>query len=313
MDSIAISGHKPGPHLLITGGVHGDEFEPMQALRQLAHQISPVQLRGRLTLVPCVNAPAFALGRRTAEDNLDLARTCPGNATGTVTERLAAELAALIRTADYYIDLHTGGTRFSISPLAGYMLHTDPKILDTQRRMAWAFNLPVIWGTTSELEGRSLSVARDVPIPAIYTEHGGGGTCHPLGVADYVQGCLNVLATLDMLTNPLPESRVKHIVEDSRSQSGHLQINYPAPETGYFHPAVALNQFVQPGELLGEVSDHSGKTRHEIRAQTAGMILLLATFPSVQKNDCTCVILETSLGAPGFPTDIFRNTSLNRS
>jgi hypothetical protein len=31
----------------------------------------------------------------------------------------------LIRSADYYIDLHTGGTEFSIYPLAGYMLHPN--------------------------------------------------------------------------------------------------------------------------------------------------------------------------------------------
>lgn len=301
MDQIAIVGQTPGPHLLITGGVHGDEFEPMQAIRQLAREISPSQLRGRLTLIPCVNTPAFALGRRTAQDNLDLARTCPGNPEGTVTERIAAELSALIRTADYYIDLHTGGTRFTISPLAGYMLHSNATVLDAQRRMAHAFNLPIIWGTSSELEGRSLSVARDAHIPAIYAEHGGGGGCHPQGVADYLQGSLNVLATLNMLTQSSPQSRVKTIVEDPRPQSGHLQINYPAPEAGYFSPAVQLNQHVQPGDFLGEVTDHTGTARHKIHAQTAGLVLLLATFPAVQKNDCTCVLLETHLGAPDFP------------
>ena len=29
------SGHDTGPHLLITGGVHGDEFEPIVAIRRL--------------------------------------------------------------------------------------------------------------------------------------------------------------------------------------------------------------------------------------------------------------------------------------
>ena len=30
-----IEGQQPGPHLLITGGVHGDEWEPMVAIRRL--------------------------------------------------------------------------------------------------------------------------------------------------------------------------------------------------------------------------------------------------------------------------------------
>src|SRR5262245_21713336 len=113
------------PHLLVTGGVHGDEFEPMAAIRQLIGELSNRELRGRVTLVPVVNEPAFRLGQRTAEDGLDLARTCPGNADGSVTERVAHALTGLIRSADYYVDLHTGGTRLRVLPLVGYMLHPD--------------------------------------------------------------------------------------------------------------------------------------------------------------------------------------------
>src|SRR5688500_311573 len=118
-----ITGHNPGPHLLITGGVHGDELEPMAAIRRLMREIRPDELSGHVTLVPVVNEPAFRRGHRTAEDGLDLARTCPGKADGSVTERIAFALSELIRTANYYIDLHTGGTRLTVLPLTGYTLH----------------------------------------------------------------------------------------------------------------------------------------------------------------------------------------------
>ena len=80
-------GPEPGPHVLITGGVHGDEFEPMAAVRRLIGLLRATPLRGRVTLVPVVNEPAFRLGRRTAEDGLDLARTCPGRKDGSVIGR----------------------------------------------------------------------------------------------------------------------------------------------------------------------------------------------------------------------------------
>src|SRR5579872_2858676 len=118
-----ITGSQPGPHLLITGGVHGDEFEPMVTVRRLTKEVDPTQLRGRLTLVPVVNEPAFARGRRTADDEKDLARTCPGRDDGTITEQIAAALSRLIRSADYYIDLHTAGTVFQMLSLAGYSIH----------------------------------------------------------------------------------------------------------------------------------------------------------------------------------------------
>ncbi|MFM2095927.1 MAG: hypothetical protein RIS70_3051, partial [Planctomycetota bacterium] len=85
LQAIEIPGRRSGPHLLITGGVHGDEFEPMVAIRRLAGAVSPDSLAGRLTLIPVVNEAAFARGTRAAEDNLDLARTCPGRADGSVT------------------------------------------------------------------------------------------------------------------------------------------------------------------------------------------------------------------------------------
>src|SRR6185436_13956593 len=109
-----IIGNHPGPHLLITGGVHGNEFEPMAAARRLIRLIDPSELRGRVTLVPVVNESAFERGERTADDGLDLARTCPGRADGSITERIAHALSELIRTADYYTDLHSGGTEFCV-------------------------------------------------------------------------------------------------------------------------------------------------------------------------------------------------------
>src|SRR5437762_7120332 len=136
LKSETIVGQHSGPHLLITGGVHGDEFEPMAAIRRLVSSIDAASLCGRLTLVPVVNEAAFARGSRVAEDGLDLARTCLGRADGSITEQTAHALSELIRTADYYIDLHTGGLALAVWPLAGYMLHPDVDVLAKQRAMA---------------------------------------------------------------------------------------------------------------------------------------------------------------------------------
>ncbi len=157
--------------MLIAAGVHGDEFEPMVAVERLSHMLPTDELCGHVTLVPVVNESAFLLGRRTGADELDLARVCPGKADGSATEQTANSLSKLIQQADYFIDLHTGGVCMSVWPMTGYMLHSDPETLSMQRRMAVAFNLPVMWGTYAGMEGRSLSVARDANIPAIYTEY----------------------------------------------------------------------------------------------------------------------------------------------
>lgn len=286
-----------GPHLLITGGVHGDEFEPMAAVRQLAGRIDPARLSGRVTLVPVVNEAAFARGMRTAEDGLDLARTCPGREDGSITERTAAALSPLIRAADFYIDLHTGGAALRILPLAGYTLHTDPEVLERQRLMARAFNLPIVWGTTARLEGRSLSVARDARVPAIYVEHGGGGGCDPSAVEDCVAGCLQVCSALGMYDGTAPGDGVRYDVEDDTDSSGHLQVQHPATVAGFFEPAVALGDVVSPGQTLGQIVNPLGEICELVRAQSAGLVLLLRVQPAVQPGDALAALLPIT--SPG--------------
>lgn len=294
LNLVSVTSTEPGPHLLITGGVHGDEFEPMVAIRRLIAMFenseTGILQAGQLTLVPIVNEPAFVLGRRTAEDGKDLARTCPGNSNGTITERIASALSELIRSVDYYIDLHTGGTELSVFPLAGYVLHDDHVILNSQRKMAQAFNLPVVWGTSANLSGRSLSIARDAHVPAIYAEYLGAAVCDPNGVDAYVDGCLNVMSLLGMISRETPRSRIQHVIEDNRPESGHMQICHPAPITGYFESSVQLGQRVEKGERIGEVCDVLGKERLTIRSEESGIVLVLRTFPRVVKLDSVAVV-----------------------
>jgi predicted deacylase len=281
----SIEGKKNGPHVLILAGVHGDEYEPIAAASKLM-TILPGQVeQGNVTIVPVVNRPAFRRGARTGEDGLDLARTCPGKKEGTVTEVIASEVSALIATSDYLIDLHTGGTFYSIDPLCGYMLHQSSEVLDKQRQMARAFNLKTVWGTSDKLNGRTLSVARDHNIPAIYVEHGGGGGFRKFVVSEYVQGCLNVLALLGFIRGAAIARAVEYEVEDYRDQSGHLQVMLPAESEGLFEAEVHLGDFVKKGQPIGSLYDPVGGEHLPVCADQDGMVFMLRAVPSVLKGD----------------------------
>jgi predicted deacylase len=222
-----------------------------------------------------------------------LARTCPGKPGGSTTERIAHELSELIRTADYVIDLHTGGTRLRVQPLVGYMLHPDVAVLAVQRRMARAFGLPIVWGTDPRPDGRTLSVARDAKVPAIYAEYHGGGGCDPAGVEAYTTGCLRVLADVGVIDDVLPAVAAPLVVEDARPGAGHMQANHPTPCEGFFEPAVALGQAVREGETLGTVTDPLGRRVESVRAKYGGVVLVLHTFARVDAGESVAVILST--------------------
>lgn len=290
--SITITGTSPGPKLLILGGIHGDEFESMWAIRRLKETLVPDVLNGGITLVPIVNEGAYWRGQRTAEDGLDLARTCPGKEHGSITEQLAFVVSKLIREYDYLIDLHSGGLVSKFYPTVGYMLHTNTKVLEVQREMARAFNMPIVWGTNASHEGRTLSIARDALIPAIYAEWLGNGDCDPEGVEAYYEGCLNVMSVLGIIERTQPPSRIRHTVEDNREGSGHIQLNYPSPFFGFFEPWVELMEPVDPGDVLGVVTDPLGDRREEIVSTQTGHILVLRTFNRVYEGDTLAAVLE---------------------
>lgn len=282
-----------GPRLLVTGGVHGDEFEPILAIRRLIRLFTgddPL-VTGSVTFVPVVNENAFFRGHRCAEDGLDLARTCPGRKDGGITEQTAAALSDLIQASTHYIDLHTGGTDLSVYPLSGYNLVSDPQVLEIQRRMARDFNLPVVWGTAANLEGRSLSVARDAGVPAIYCEYLGSATRSVEGVEAYFEGVLNVMSGLGMIHRTLPPSRIENIIEDSRPGSGHMQVCHPAPMDGCFEPAVSIGDRVEKGQPLGHVLDFTGEVSLPVPADESGRVIVLRTFPRVRKGDSAGVVM----------------------
>lgn len=118
LKTIELNATNEGPHLLISAGVHGDEFEPMVAARRLIGLLGDQLIQGHVTIVPVGNEAAFARSAPTAKDGLDLARICPGRVDGSITEQAGAAISGLIEKVDFLIDLHAGGQLHKILPLA---------------------------------------------------------------------------------------------------------------------------------------------------------------------------------------------------
>lgn len=99
---------RPGPVVLIVGGVHGDEPAGIEAARQLAAEHPR---RGKRIVIAQANHPAAEAGLRTPAYLQDLNRSFPGRKTGTDTERLAASIMAVVARyrPDIVIDLHEAG------------------------------------------------------------------------------------------------------------------------------------------------------------------------------------------------------------
>ncbi len=296
-ETIEIVGRASGPHLLISAGVHGDEWEPMLAVRRLIEMLRPEQMCGQVTLAPILNVSAFKAGQRTGEDHLDLARTFPGAPEGTLTQRVAFEFTQLLRTADYYIDLHTGGLRLTIWPLAGYLLHHNAEVLEKQRLMAHAFGLPAVWGTDGTVEGRTISAARDLSVPAIYAEYLGSAVFREETIASLVTGCERVMSAIGINAEKHPATKPRFFAEDPAPGSGNLQACYPAPDSGLFEPHVSPGQLVTSEDAIGTLTCDKWQTQI-LRAGRNGRVVAIRTLPRVKAGESLAVIASfEELGA----------------
>ena len=293
---LEVTGRRDGPRVAILGGVHGDEYEGVTAAAYLWQDINDADLNGSVTIVPVSNPPALAAGTRTnPSDGRDLARTFPGRAAGSSTERIADVLSReVIRSADFLIDLHSAGQHYAMPLLAGCYAASN----DLGRRCeaaALAFGAPVYWAHPDIAPGRSLSVALDAGIPALYVACGGGGRVRAADLAAYRLGVKRVLAHLGCLPpetpSPPPSLRLR--------STGDLDTWLAVTADGLLLERVSLLESVTRGQPLGVVVDpRSGDALETLTAPFDGVVIMTRRTARVGPGDGAFMVAlpETSPG-----------------
>lgn len=287
-----VRGRRPGPVCMVTGLVHGDEYEGPVSIQDVFEELDPEKMRGTYFGVPMVNGPAFMHGTREGGwDGLNLARIFPGSPDGFPTERIAHVFQEhLVVQADFLLEMHAGGNLYACKELAGYQVQGQPAGARLHEASI-AFGFDLVWGTES-LPGRTLSAARIKGVPAIYVENRGEGRMRPAQRASAVQGIRNILAFLDIVDGDYPTAEPEFSLQTLGSEAGHLQVNYPSPCSGLFVPAVGLWDRVRVGDVLGHVRHPDGTVLAEIAAREEGRIMLLRTLPRVLVGECLLYVLE---------------------
>jgi predicted deacylase len=104
---------RPGPKLIVTGAVHGNEVAGTQGIRRVIHEIDRGDLeitRGTVTFVPVCNPLAYNQQRRMGDRNLNR-RLQPKDsrdpAPQDFEDRVAGVLCPLLAEHDVLLDLHS--------------------------------------------------------------------------------------------------------------------------------------------------------------------------------------------------------------
>ena len=104
-----------GPTVLLSAGLHGDELNGVDIVRQIVHRGMNVPKRGTIICIPVINIFGFINQSREFPDGRDMNRVFPGSKTGSLAGRFAHYLVNYILPhVDYAIDFHAGGaSRFN--------------------------------------------------------------------------------------------------------------------------------------------------------------------------------------------------------
>jgi len=275
---LAVRGRHEGRRLVVSAGVHGDEYEGMRAIHELFDALDPAEMSGDLLAVPFANPPAFWNGTNTSpSDGKNLARVFPGDPAGTLTPQLAHAFGQkIIRGADLYVDLHSGGTSYSMPSMVGYC-STDER----SRCAAEVFGAPVIWSHPTVAAGRTVSFAQDQGIPWLYTEARGAGRIYPDDLRMKKQGIVNLLRHLAVLPGA-PEPGPKPL---RLHGAGDTDQGLASTRAGFLHNHVQILEMVTKGQLLGRLVNLSGELLEEYRAPSHGVVGLVHELPLVHAGE----------------------------
>lgn len=283
-----ICGAKPGPSVLISGGVHSSEYVGIQAAIELASELMPERISGSVALIHLMNPSGFE--HRTMslvfEDNKNLNRVFPGNPEGTLAERIAWTVTeTFIKEADAYIDLHCGDGFEEMTPYVYCQGAAEPSVARKSRAMAELVDTAYLVPSQTA-SGGAYNYAGSMGVPGILIERGGLGLWNRGEVEADKKDVRNILRYLGVL-NGTTEPRTQMPRELSR-------VIYAESEyTGCWYPCRKAGDVLKKGDMIGEVKDFFGNLLQVCKAETDGVLLYQTKSLSIVRNGPMAAYGET--------------------
>ncbi|MDF2723663.1 MAG: succinylglutamate desuccinylase [Paenibacillus sp.] len=301
MPVLHIDGAAAGATLLILASVHGDEYEGVETALRLYRDVNPDELAGTILIVPTANPLAYRGATRTSpEDGVNMARAFPGKPDGTPTERIAWQLHhRFIAAADFMLDLHSGGTHYSISTLVGYYDNEATDVGRRSRAAAESFGAELLWAHAAINPGRSVSSAIALGVPCLYTEAYGGKRVRREDAELFYRGAFRLMAHLGMLSGASADAwaaEAEAACAQTAAQArriygdGNFDESELAAADGFFIPALPLGAEAKAGETVGSIYGLDGEEAQRIVAASSGVVVMLPGTPIVRAGEALFMI-----------------------
>jgi predicted deacylase len=266
-----VRGRKPGPVLLVSAAVHGDEINGVEIIRRLLSHKFISRIRGTLIAIPVVNVYGFVSKSRYLPDRRDLNRSFPGSENGSMAARLAnVVMTQILPHCTHIIDLHTGAVNRENLPQIRAKLRGDPEL----EALARAFGVPVILNANL-VEGSFRAAAYEMGIGVLLYEAGEALRFDEIAIRAGVRGVLQVMSALDM--------RIKSKKQRTGMESMIANTNrwVRAGQSGILRSLVATGARVEEGDLLAYINNPLGENSEELISPVSGIVIGKTNLPLV--------------------------------
>ena len=263
---------EPGPSLLLSAGMHGEETNGIEIIRKVISRDEVMALQcGTLIAIPVINVISFLYGSRDLPDGRDLNRCFPGSKKGSLGSRIAYDLMThILPIIDFGVDFHTGGARINNYPQIRCVFDFPDNVALAER-----FSAPLIIDSTYR-EGTFRKEASKKNKPILVYEGGESMRFDYLAINEGVNGCLRLMNSYGMINFELPSNPSVKIKRDTWVR---------ANSSGLFHMNANNGAHVLKGDLLGVIFNPFGDTAEKIMSPVDGYIVGINNQPVVNQGD----------------------------
>ena len=266
-----------GPVILFTAGIHGDEINGVEIVRQIITKKYNIPERGAIICVPLLKVFGFLNQRREFPDGRDLNRVFPGSRAGSLASRFAFYLMnEIVPLVDYCIDYHIGGAdRFNFTQLR--INEEDEEVLELAKQFGVKF-IKVSHNTTSTFRYSASKKGKKV----IVFEGGKSLYLSKSVTESGLQGAVRMIYKLKLrdfskLISEFPKPEQPIVINDS--------IWVRAKYSGIFRLYSTIGSFVSSGDVLGSISDPFGSFEKPVKATYSGYVISSNHSPIVNQGD----------------------------
>lgn len=283
-----IEGDSKGPHVFISGGMHGDEVNGIAGVQRFLDYAEEEKIReklkGKITVIPLLNPTGFMkMERKVAVDHVDMNRSFGIEEPTTFAEAVARELTEkILKHCKLGIDLHDAGGGTVLLPHSRVLKHEED---GCTKGMGQLFGTRIVIEREGHPNMMAVALHREHGVSVITVETGGAQQVFPDFVEQSLQGILNILVAYGLLEGEVVVPEEQYFL--------NKRLGVQAAEAGIIELDVELGASVHSDQKIGSIYFPASQHKQELISPMCGILFAKWHKSQIPKGKVIYAVLET--------------------